>query len=155
MGRAKEHHDGGMKKAAKVIYDKYLIQFPNARVEESEFAFKAHRQQMEATYCWYHFCAQRGVAETQEEFEDHKATKLFAAIYHFVCKRSPNKQRRTHLIKLDDCIANLKPRRQTAYTLFRDNHPDKPAAQFGEDGRRSQIEEIQQLKGETADINDN
>ncbi len=145
---------------------------------------------MEATYRRYHFRAQRGVAETQEEFEDRKATKLFAvrasmslnlcisklilsteAIYHFVCKRSPNKQRRTHLIKLDDCIANLKPRRQTAYTLFRDDHPDKPAAQFGEDGRRSQIgqwnkvasqtfarlppEEIQRLKDEAADINDN
>ncbi|PSR94365.1 hypothetical protein PHLCEN_2v4466 [Hermanssonia centrifuga] len=78
-GRAKDHHDGGMKKAAKLIYDKFLIQFPNARVEESDKEFKTRRQQMESVYRRLHFRAQRGLGETQEQFEKRKGTKLFEA----------------------------------------------------------------------------
>ncbi len=57
------------------------------------------------------------------------------AIYHFVCECSLNKQHRTNLVNLDHFATPLKPTRQTAYKLFKAEHPDKPSVLLGEDGK--------------------
>ncbi len=154
---------------------------------ESEDEFKQRKKTMAGTYNRFHFRAQRGVGETQEQFDMRKATKLFEvrvailpvlweltnilgqAIYHFVCERSPNKQRRTHLVKLDLYTSPLKPKSKTAYSLFKEDHPDKPGAVVGEDGKKTLIgkwnaaareafaqlpdDEIQRLEDEADAIN--